>query len=179
MTYVGTQAVYPTSQRGFTLIELMITITVMVILVGGGLAGFITFRENQQVLTSLKEVQQMARDAQTKARVRETPSSCNADGNRLQGYRLRFNSATSVTVHPLCGSDAQIANPGTLSELSAIQTKTLSGVTLSGYPTYIDFYTLHRGLSISTTYTLKTSGFGSDYCFDIESGGAISDVVSC
>lgn len=179
MTHYTATTSINTFKRGFTLIELMITITVMVILVGGSLAGFITFRENQQVLTSLKEVQQMARDAQTKARVRETPSSCNADGNRLQGYRLRFNSATSVAVHPLCGSDAQIANPGTLSELSAIQTKTLSDVTLSGYPTYIDFYTLHRGLSTTSTYTIKTSGFGSDYCFDIESSGAISDVTSC
>lgn len=166
----------PFSRRnaGFTLIELLVSISIMILLVGGAIAGFITFRDRQLVLSDAKALQQFVRTAQAKARVRETPLGCNTAGNRLQGYRVSFNSTTQVTLHPLCGDDD--LNP--LTAQGAVATLTLPSSVISGNPGTIDFYTLHRDNSLSSNLRLRTSTSLYRYCFDVGTGGSISEVYT-
>lgn len=171
---------------GFSLIELLVVTAIMLVVVGGSIAGFVTFRDRQQVTTGSKEIQQLLRSAQAKARVRETPTSCSFDGNRLQGYRVVFNSSTYVTLHPLCGADAAIANPTTLTQLDSISSVTLVGATMVTSLSSIDFYTLHRGVKIhigggiyTNSQQVKFTGNTYSYCFDVEDNGSIGDVVGC
>jgi type II secretory pathway pseudopilin PulG len=174
-------------QSGFALIELLVVVGIMIIIVGGSIAGFVTFRDRQQVVSSAKSLQQLLRTAQTKARVRETPTdpSCNAINNRLQGYRVSVGSSTLFTLQPLCGPDSAIATPGSFVPLSSVETLTLTDATLTTSLSYIDFYTLHRGVKIktnlgfATTQNLRLLGSTYAYCFDIDDSGTISDVIGC
>jgi prepilin-type N-terminal cleavage/methylation domain-containing protein len=170
-----------TAYRGFTLIELMVTMAIMSVVIGGSIAGFITFQSRQQVVEVGKNVQQLVRTAQGKARVRETPTdaSCNGSaGARLQGYRITFDSSRSV-IYALCGADASIRGGGALT-LIEVYREDIQGVTYAaGSPASIDFYTIYRGLDFTTgTKRIEYSNSaGIVVYFDVSAGGAISEVT--
>jgi prepilin-type N-terminal cleavage/methylation domain-containing protein len=170
-----------TAQRGFTLIELMVTMAIMSVVIGGSIAGFITFQSRQQVVEVGKTVQQLVRTAQGKARVRETPTnaSCNGSaGARLQGYRITFASNVSV-IYALCGADGSIRGGGSLAQVEVYR-EDIAGVTYAaGSPSSIDFYTLYRGLDYTsgTKRIQYSSTDGVVVYFDVTAGGAISEVT--
>ncbi len=179
-----------TAQSGFSLLELLITVTIMVIIVGGSVAGFMTFQARQEVLTTAKNVQQLVRTAQGKARVRETPTSatltaagfgagtCNSDNSRLQGYRINLSSNV-ITLVALCGED----DLDPLQATAVVYSETITGMTYSG-PDYIDFWTLYRGLRFSggpspaTIRFTSVSDVNNTSYFTVENGGAITEVLS-
>lgn len=86
---------------GFTLIELMVAISIMGVLLSLSIAGFIQFQDNQKVLAAAKEVQQLFVNGQVKARVKETPSGCSGS---LSGYKLT-RSGNTFTLAAACSSD--------------------------------------------------------------------------
>lgn len=167
------------AQHGFTLLELLISVTIMTILIGGSIAGFITFQTRQEVLAAAKTMQQLVKTAQGKARVRETPTAalvggttCNSAGSRLQGYRMEV-SGNTMYIKALCGSSTT-----SYIEAATVQTQDLpSGITYSG-PQYTDFFTLYRGISISggAPGTYAVSNGSVQYSFTVSAGGAISEV---
>lgn len=84
------------SQRGFTLIELMVVITVAGILLVGGVAGYGKFNSRQLVINSGKEMLVNLRQAQSKALSNvKTVSGCTS--STLTGYRVA-GSGSSYTV---------------------------------------------------------------------------------
>lgn len=70
---------------GFSLVELMVTVTIMLALTGGGIAGYLNLRSRQNLVNAGKEVEQLLRSAQKKARVGDKPSGCTG---ALTGYRV-------------------------------------------------------------------------------------------
>lgn len=175
--------------RGFTLIELIVTVAIMALLVGGAIAGFITFRERQAVQTAAKDLQQLLRTAQAKARVRDTPSSCNSSILRLQGYRVTINTTTAY-IRPLCA--AENTTPGDPGAFGVININedvlTLSSginIEVSNSDFFIDFYTLHRGMYIGTLWqsftdtVIKIDGDVADWCFTVHTSGAITEPIDC
>lgn len=70
-------------KSGFTIIELLVTITVMVILLGIGLAGYIQFEQKQRVQQSARDVRQLFVETRRKAQVRDQ-TGC--QGDNVTGY---------------------------------------------------------------------------------------------
>lgn len=149
------------SKNGFTLIEMLVTITIMMVVLGGGIAAYITFNDRQKVTTSARELQQFIRSAQVKARVGQTPSGC----GRLEAYRVSGASGGStVTLSAVCDNPPNIIEVNTLTLQNGVTLSSaiaLDYITLSGGVTGAGFITINLG----TTYS---------YRFNVTTGGAVS-----
>ncbi len=152
----------PTQQLGFTLIELMVAVTILVLLFGSGIASYLNFNDNQTVITTGQQVQLMLRTAQKKARVGDKPTGCTT----LQGYRLTGSTVPYAVIQldAVCGSGLLVnvdsftmPNKVTLSQSIAITFKVLTG-----------------GTDQPGTVIVAGNN-GTTYTFTVGSGGDISE----
>lgn len=162
--------------NGFTLIEMLVAISIMLLMLGGGIASYIRFQERRIVITQGQELMDFIRLAQQKAAVREVPPAsavCNqTDPNRrLVGYRARKASgSTTVNIYALCGSSIPGSQNSSVSYTHIIP----SGITIS--PTSLwqyDFYTLQETPSVSPS-SITLSSSGETYTITVTAAGGIS-----
>jgi prepilin-type N-terminal cleavage/methylation domain-containing protein len=161
--------------HGFTLIELLITTAIAAIVVGGGIAGFIGFTDRQEVLNTAKEVQQMMRTAQSKARVRDVPTVCTG---KLSSYEVAITS-TQATLTAICTTPLQQVLISTYKYSKAL---TVTG-SPSLSPLTLRFTTLEQGvlksddtpLGATTTFTFAVPASHS-FSFTVSPIGKISTV---
>src|SRR5260221_7288202 len=108
------------SQRGFTLIELMVVFSVMVILSSVGIASFVSYSHSQQVDTNMKELKTSLFTARSRALSQLRDSSCFAPGFTGVGYELKgYQVVMCCSFVPLC--QQQQCNSNTNSyELQAV-----------------------------------------------------------
>lgn len=86
-------------RAGFTLVEILVAVTIFAVLTAGAMVSFRQFTARQQVIESSKDLQQAMRFAQKKARVGEKPSGCST----LQGYAVRGTpSSVTITMTAVC-----------------------------------------------------------------------------
>lgn len=92
--------------KGFSLIEMMVSVVVMSLLVGGGVAAYIKFNDKQQVVTTGKEFGIFVRAAQKKVKAGDKPESgC----NKLEGYQLDIpSSAGPARIYAMCSGGVAI-----------------------------------------------------------------------
>lgn len=160
------------SARGFTLIEMIVTVAIFLIVVSFGIAGFIRFNDRQQVLTKAKEIQLIFRSAQAKARVKESPSGCES----LEGFRVR-RSGSSLITSALC---LNAAMGGTLVEVQTSTFAIPNNLSVSPGAFRVDFKTLHGGAEIDPPVAddevleLTVEGSSFEYAFEISPGGSIT-----
>lgn len=162
---------FASGSTGFTLIELIVSVTIMILLVGGGIAAFITFNDKQQLQGSTKMLQTYMRTAQTKARVGDRPEDC----DRLLGYQVGVAQGTStITLAAICGET------GNETEL-VVQTAELANVESieveGGGNLEVLFKVLHGGTEDSGDITVYSTG-GASETFRVSAGGEISDLES-
>lgn len=87
---------------GFTLIELMIVVTIGTILFGGGVAAYRGIGNKQSIKQTGISFQSNLRLIQGKANAGEKPSACGeAD---FIGYEVSYANETSYQVQPLCSN---------------------------------------------------------------------------
>ncbi len=87
----------------FTLIEMMVAVTVMGIITAVGVARYRQFNEKQKVVVAGKEVMTLLRDTQKKAKSGDRPMECNDPYRVLDGYKMRVTVATSqVDIIAMC-----------------------------------------------------------------------------
>lgn len=158
------------NHRGFTLLELIITVAIMMVVVGGSIAGFVSFTDRQEVLNTAKEVQQMMRNAQSKARVREVPNI--AGCITLEKYRVQYNGSSTFILQAGCKNATGTDVFG--SGMRTITLPTGVSVTPSGARS-IDFSTLEEGVSGGTTFTF-TKG-SNVFQFTVSASGSISNII--
>lgn len=160
--------------HGFTLIELIITVAIMALVVGGSIAGFVGFTERQEVLNTAKEVQQLMRVAQSKARVRDVPMDMAGPikCNTLMMYRVYFNGSSSFNLRPGC-NDPLVNFP----VMDSLTVQIPSGVSVTTSPalTWLNFNTLGQDTSWSGTITF-TKG-SNIFRFTVNSSGTVSNIV--
>lgn len=166
----------------FSLIELVVAIGIMLVLLGGGLAAFIRFNDKQKVIDTAKEVQQLAKTAQIKARARETPTvGVNCDGSTsIVAYRVFVPAGSGATAKllPICGNSLNnfsIPNPYNVAHvLESVELDTSVEIDPA-----IDLYflTLQGGVRIdSSASTFTFSQGGQTVAFSVSTAGEISDV---
>ncbi len=162
------------SALGFTLIELLVTVAISLIVIGGSLAGFMTLRAHQEVLTMAGNMRNFYVTAQGKARVRESPYSA-TDTCNLTGYRVQKNG-NSLDMQALCGG----------TPFGEITSMDISGLTVTFSPTSsVTFYSLPeedavnkklKYTSLPSTLTVTVTDSSYPVSFTISTTGAISDV---
>lgn len=122
------------ASRGYTLIELMVGLTIAALLFLVGYAGYREFIRRQALDNTYKELKSDLKLAQQLALSGEKPSSCTG---ALFGYQVAF-AESSYTVSASCGGSVQVRTrplPGgiTLSGADTILYKIIGeGTTLTG-----------------------------------------------
>jgi len=166
---------------GFTLIELLVTIGIIVLVTGGGIAGFINFNDKQQVTTAVKDIQTMMRAAQIKARAGEGAEACplqaTLTNGKLRGYEVAL-SGNNLIMNSVCADlSTTVKIPRTASTIS------LDGVsvTFDNASNAVEFLSLKGGTNTghtgATPLVVTISGNAGlyEYTFEVKPGGEITE----
>lgn len=153
---------YPTRQSGFTMIELLIVVGIMILIFGGGISAYLRLDRRQSLINVCKEIEVMARSAQKKARVGDRPDGC----DRLNAYRVS-RTATGPDVISL----QAVCDSGTTT-IQTYEVPTLFTVQSIGA---MNFRVLHGGL-LEASSLVRVSSTGPNYrCeFTVQNGGSVS-----
>ncbi len=154
--------------RGFSLLEMIITVSIVLIVFGGGLAAFIRFNDRQRVQATANDIKQFIKSAQTRARVRDNPDQ--AGCNQLQGYRVTTTGSLAI-MNLLCGATKFSNAPGIQRATYTVQ----SGITVTSMS--INFYTLEGSANVITPADnkIRVNGTNAYYLFRVEESGEITE----
>lgn len=169
---------------GFTLIELLVVISIILVITGGGIAGFINFNERQQVQTKVKEIQTLMRSAQIKSRAGEAADECQDIDRLLKGYRVRidYTDGDRIKLERICMlpdkplSDFDVHKRGEIEPNNV----TFSMVNELGSNANVIFLTLRGGLQVRPAGTILTVTVTSEsgnisYEFQVNDRGEITE----
>ncbi len=149
------------SAQGFTFVELMVTITIGMILVAGGLAAYRGAGEREELKQAGFSFQTNLKSFQQKALSGEKPAGCLGT---LEDFRVQADAGlTSYSVMAECST---VDGPETDFEL-------ITGVEFSAEFSDIVFYTLESTLDGAQTIDLITDSGEYTYQLTIESTGVI------
>lgn len=145
---------------GFTMIELLISITIMMLLLGVGVASFISFNERQQLSSAAKELQEFFRSAQTRARTGDVPQGCGS----LSGYNIQMAvDSPSVQMYAVCSTGNILRSE-----------KSLSGGARPLNAINMTFLNLKGGVTNSNLVVLGLPNGDLTYSFRVTEGGEIT-----
>ena len=150
--------------RGFTLIEIVVSITVLMIVTGLFLANYSGFSNSQKVRQATSDVIANLQAVRTLATSGIKPTGCDT----LIGYIVNFPSASVYTAQAVCQAGL----------FGAVTTYSLpTGVVFSPVPSALTFYILGRGASADQTITIVGSGTTMNvavFTSGVISSGAVS-----
>lgn len=139
---------------GFSLIEMLVSVTIISLLAGLSLVGYSDFNQREQVRQAAAILSSHLREAQSRATSGHKPTGwCATAGITLSAWRLRFTSSTEYVIEGVC-SNGSISSPLTMITLPAGITKA------SG--SQVDFYVL-TGASGGASFSLQGSAAGAPY----------------
>ncbi len=141
---------------GFTLIELIVAISVIAILSTAGIASFVTFSQRQALATATFDVVTMLNTAKSRALSQVKPSTPPGNGcitNALNGYVVNIDilGGTTYTLLARC-----LGAPDTL-----VQTGKLPIGIAFGPSTTTFFFQVQTGHVVSTGTQIRINGYSS------------------
>lgn len=146
--------------QGFTLLELVISVAIMMLLVGMGVATYLQFNERQQVTSAAKELQELMRSAQTRSRSGDVPPGCGT----LSGYLIEgFVGSSQILMYAVCSGGNILRSSLTLTGGVA----PVAGINMT-------FQNLKGGVTNPGIVTLRTPSLTYSYSFLVSQGGEIS-----
>lgn len=151
--------------RGFTLIEIMIAISISSLLFGVGIASYIDFNRTQTTKGVGLTLKNNLRGVQSQALTGVKPTTCST-ATELESYRIDFFS-TSYQAQAVCSG--LVSGPVTTYNLE-------SGFQFDPVPTQINFLVLGKGTNTNQLINIK--GFGPSgryYSLCVTRGGDIKD----
>jgi len=150
------------TQSGFTMIELLITVGIMILVFGGGVAAYLNLDRRQSLINVCNEIESLSRSAQKKARVGDRPTGC----DKLNAYRISRTATgpDEISLQAVCDS-------GNVT-LSTYDVPTVFEVTEI---TTMDFKVLHGGLmGDSGSVSVESSNPNYRCEFTVNNGGSMS-----
>lgn len=152
--------------RGFTLIELIVAVTLILLLSGLLIAGYTGFHDTQLVRQAASTVISNLQSVRTQATSGVKPVGCDT----LVGYTVSFPTASTYTASALClvGGSEETAGAVTSYALPP-------SVLFSPVPSPITFYALDRGASSDQTITIV--GNTTTVRVSVFSSGVVSQYV--
>lgn len=151
-------------RNGFTLIELIVSIAILMLLMAGLLASYNNYNQGQVLKQAAQTVKANLRLGQSKALSALKPASgC----TQLQGYTVSF-TPTSYSIQAQCTEGLV----GTSTSLSLP-----TNVSFSPVPASFVYGVLTRGLlNTNSSVSILLSGYSRSYQLSIEPNGVITDV---
>lgn len=128
-------------KRGFTIIEILVATSIMMVLFGIVIARYNSFNESEKVRQAALTLKADLRLAQTKARSGQLPLSPECLG--FGGYYVDFVTDTSYTIAPECNGSRDFPLDTTTVTLPV-------GVTFSPLPTSFYYRPMTQGTSLSS-----------------------------
>ena len=151
-------------KSGYTLIEILVALTIIGLLFSFGYANFRDFSRRQVVKDTAKGIQGDLRLAQGNAMTGKKPEGCNAT---LDSYSFNRSSSTRYTIDANCGAAIIIVKDVSLP----------SGITLSvPSPNPLKFKVLGQGTNIGASnwvLTLTQVGTANTVAVTVTGGGEI------
>jgi hypothetical protein len=141
---------------------MLVTVTIMLLMVGGGIAAFVTFNERQVVLGAARELQGTVRAAPPRA---QTPTQPTGTRDKLQSYAVRAPQSPPIEVVVVAECDS---GDTTISTISLADSIALSA------PLDMSFLVLKGGVVNSGDITLSSVTTGQTYTFSVSAGGEIT-----
>lgn len=133
--------------RGFTFIELLVSVSILLLLAGLLVAGYNGFNSSQQVTQAAATVRNNLRAIRTAASSGVKPVGCDT----LVGYMVNFSDNSSYASSVICSSGA-VQNGSIISSYSLP-----NGIHFVPVPQTIIFYPIDRGASIAESIVIKGS----------------------
>lgn len=100
--------IFARRSRGFSLIELLIVVTIALVLVGGALTAFTRFSDRRAVASSAEELKVYLQRAQTRANAGDLDTCTQLAGYRVQSFLVA--STTTIALQAECAAgDASAA----------------------------------------------------------------------
>lgn len=159
--------------RGFTLIEIIVSVVIIMTITGIGVAGYSNFNTTQRVKQAALTLRNNLHLAQTKATSASTsssPSLCNGDPtvDMLLGYQVSFQS-DSYEMVALCSN-------GPVESTRTPPITLPSGISFNPLPSSILFKALSQGIDTNTNIILFLNG-DTRYQVSVDVGGTISGPI--
>lgn len=168
-------------EHGFTLVEMIVTISIMLMVAGGGIAAFINFNDKQNVQVAVKDLQTLLRAAQTKAKVGENAESCRTNYLptvlSLRSYRVNIDQDTNTAILSAVCTDRKFAPFGRIEYIERSRINFDSNVTAriqGGGNLDVEFLTLLGGVDGAGIVEISRLG-NYTYEFEISPGGEIRE----
>lgn len=149
-----------TSSSGFTLLEMLVSVTILLLITGGGVASYLSLNDRQTLVMNGKKLQFYMRAAQKKAHVGDKPTACDT----LQGYVVTATTNPGATVQ----LSARCANGDYVDQSFVLPSDTNSVNAIN-----MIFGGLRGGVTGADTVTLHTTK--RNYSFTVGAGGDISE----
>lgn len=143
-------------RKGYTLVELLVVMFVLVTIMGIGVLSYRDFNRRQQVIAAARLLRSDLRLAQTESLAGKKPENCDTATSVLNGYNFRRLSSTSYTVEAVC------VNPN---RTVTVRTVNLPpNTTMNNFNT-IFFKPIGDGTSIpsGSSITITVNGTGTSY----------------
>ena len=156
--------------KGYTLVEVLVSLTIVGLLFGFGFASFRDFSRRQQLTGVARSIKGEIRLVQSKASAGEKPDNANCSGtNTLSSYGFQIVNSTSYKVVANClGGSVDIWDvPKSLPD----------GISMSPASGTISFKVLGQGTNIaaggSVVITFTQAGTNNTSLVTVTSGGEI------
>lgn len=152
--------------KGFTFIEMVVSVSIILLLAGGVIAGYNGFNDRQIVAQAAATVKSDLRAVSASASTGRKPENCET----LVGYKVQFTAPDSYTSQAVCSAG------GVESLTGQIFAYVLSrGVQFyPGVPTPIVFFVLNRGASGAQTITVRRNGISAS--ISVSASGLVDEV---
>lgn len=151
---------------GFTLIELLVVIGISLVLLGGALAGFLTFSDRQRAIGAVQELKTHFLTAQSKANSGDLGGCEQLTGYRIQTYLT--GSVTELSLQAVCA----VGTPNT-AQVIAFSPGVLIDPNLD-----VTFLVLNGGVELpdaAASQEITVSSGASEYAFILYREGMASE----
>ena len=167
--------------RAFTLVEMIVTVSIMLMIAGGGIAAFIRFNDKQTVQVAVKDLQTLLRAAQIKAKVGENAEGCRTNFLptvlSLRSYRVNIDQDTNTAILSAVCTDQKFPPYGRIEYIERSRISFDSNVTAriqGGGNLDVEFLSLLGGVDGAGIVEISRNGT-STYEFEISPGGEIRE----
>lgn len=147
---------------GFTLIELIVVISVAAVISVIGIAAFVSYNQTQLLNTAASDIANMFNLAKSRAASGVKPTTCSSSQS-LNGYQILINITNrTYELNAICSPAASLIVRNTLPNPIIFS---------SADPTTYLFQVLTGGLSANGARTIVLSGFGKTKTITVDSLG--------